>query len=169
MNIPKIAFQPAPLLDVATFAMYCTSLTSPIDSFLEDHIVQSAFYRVLIGDSDAGHIAIHDKTLLTQFHLVGAARRYGSGVLTRVRKDFDISSAFVPTCDEFFLSHAVDNYSALRVQGCFFVDTGPTAALSAPDRALVYREATADDAPAMAQVCSDFLDQIGRASCRERV
>lgn len=150
-------FVPATIHDVPTFPAYKASLSSPIDSFLEDHIAQSVFYRIVMDGEDAGHFAVHESTLLTQFHLVGRHRRQSTPLLALIKRDFTLRAAFVPTCDEFFLSHAVEEYARLEKQACFFVEAD--AALPAVNDAVVYRPAQAGDAEAIEQMCGDFLDR----------
>lgn len=153
----NIQFLPAMMNDVPTLAAYKAALSSPIDSFLEDHIVQSAFQRIVIDGIDAGHFALHAGTLLTQFHLVGKHRRHGTLLLAQIRRDFNVQAAFVPTCDEFFLSHALEDYTKLEKQACFFVEAD--AMLPAVNDTVLYRPALASDTDAIAQMCGDFLDR----------
>lgn len=149
-------FLPASMADVPTLASYKTSLSSPIDSFLEDHITQSAFHRIVIDGEDAGHFAIHEGTLLTQFHLVGRHRRHGTPLLAQIKRDHNAKAAFVPTCDEFFLSHAVEDYAKLEKQACFFVEAD--AQLPRVNENVQYWPAQAGDADALAAMCGDFVD-----------
>lgn len=153
----NIEFAPATMNAVPTLASYILALSSPIDSFLEDHIVQSAFQRIVINGEDAGHFAIHNDALLTQFHLVGKHRRHGSPLLAQIRHEFSVQTAFVPTCDEFFLSHALEDYAKLEKQACFFAEAD--AALPAVNEAVHYQKAIANDVEAIAQMCGDFLDR----------
>ncbi len=153
----EIKFVPAQLNHVPTLASHKASLSSPIDSFLEDHIVQSVFYRIVIDDVDAGHFAVHESTLLTQFHLTGKHRRLGTPLLAQIKRDFSIRAAFVPTCDEFFLSHAVEDYARLEKQACFFVEAD--GVWPAVNEAVHYGPAQAGDAEAIAAMCGDFIDR----------
>jgi hypothetical protein len=155
----EIQFAPAQMSHVLTLASYKSSLLSPIDSFLEDHIAQSVFYRIVIEGVDAGHFAIHGSTLLTQFHLVGMHRRRGSPLLAQIKRDFSIRAAFVPTCDEFFLSHAIENYAQLEKQACFFVEAD--GVWPAVNEAVRYRPAQVSDAETIESMCGDFLDRYG--------
>ena len=160
----NLKFVPAQITHVPTFTSYKTALSSPIDSFLEDHIAQSIFYRIVMAGEDAGHFAIHESTLLTQFHLVG---RHGSALLAQIKRDFAIRAAFVPTCDEFFLSHAVEDYATLEKQACFFVEA--SKAMPAVNAAVAYRLAQPADAEAIVQMCGDFLDQYPERIARNEL
>jgi GNAT superfamily N-acetyltransferase len=96
------------------------SLPRPIDSFLEDHILDSAHYRIAIGGANAGFASIHQGSLITQFSLAEPYKQYGQAVFQLVRKLEMVRAAFVPTCDEFFLAHAIDDYRQLAKQAYFF-------------------------------------------------
>ena len=63
-------FEPAGLADLHQLVQaYVASLSSPIDSFLEEHILASQPYRILAGDGAIGYCAIHEQKLLTQFYI----------------------------------------------------------------------------------------------------
>ncbi len=96
------------------------TLASPIDSFLEDHILQSHHYRIVVDGEVAGWTAIHNEALITQFGLDARYRHLGQRVFAQVRKLEQAREAFVPTCDEFFLAHALDDYRLLEKQAYFF-------------------------------------------------
>jgi len=96
------------------------SLPRPIDSFLEDHILESTQYRIRIGDVLAGFALIHRGNLITQFCLAEPYKRWGQAVFQRLRKCESVGAAFVATGDEFFLAHALDDYRQLHKQAYFF-------------------------------------------------
>lgn len=156
----EFRFERATLLDVPSLRHWMASLSSPIDSFLEDHIRQSAFYRIVVDGHDVGHFGVHESTLLTQFHLVGAARPLGARVLNEIRVATGVASAFVPTCDEFFLSHVFEDEAAKLIrQACFFVEASPDAPLPPITGGVGYREACPADAGSISDMCGDFLDR----------
>ena len=152
-----MAYQQCAQANVRTFGEYLDSLSSPIDSFLEDHILDSVFYRILDGTNELGHFAIHGDTLLTQFFLRPSARRKAQSLFSDVLKRFGVKSAFVPTCDEFFLSQALDVGGELKKQACFFVDGGPVR-LPAIFSAIEYRRAVPSDVPGIKAASGDFLE-----------
>jgi GNAT superfamily N-acetyltransferase len=158
-HAPGVHFAPASLSDIVTLPAWLASLSSPIDSFLEDHIRHSAFHRIVVGGRDAGHFAVHRGVLLTQFHLIDQARRLGSHVLNEIKTSTRVTSAFVPTCDEFFLSHVLEDESArLTRQACFFVEATPFVPLPPITSGVNYRAARSEDAEPVSAMCGDFLD-----------
>ena len=87
---------------------YLRGLSSPFDSFLEKRILASAFYAVHDGLQAVGYYAIHRGQLLTQFYLRRSSQRYAQDIFTQVLERHFVASLFVPTCDELFLSLAID-------------------------------------------------------------
>jgi GNAT superfamily N-acetyltransferase len=135
------------------------ALPRPIDSFLEDHILESSHYRIRIGDAPAGFASIHGGSLITQFRLAEPAKRWGQAVFQQLRKLESVSAAFVPTCDEFFLAHALDAYRQLEKQAYFF-----TAAGDAVDTALTLgyslRPAAPVDASFIREQSGEFFQNL---------
>lgn len=99
---------------------HLATLPSAVDSFYEDHILESAHYCILAGDEVVGFASIHDRSLITQYSLAPPYKSHGQAIYQRLRKMEEVRAAFVPTCDEFFLSHALDDYRRLAKQACFF-------------------------------------------------
>src|SRR5215210_4558194 len=96
------------------------ALPSAIDSFLEDHILASNHYRIVVAGETAGFASIHEERLMTQFAVAEPYRRSGQALFRKLRQMEQVRSAFVPTCDEFFLAHALDDYRRLAKQAYFF-------------------------------------------------
>ncbi len=161
------------------FESYRNSLSSPVDSFLEDHILRSQFYKLLMNDAETGYFAIHNKELLTQFFLVPEFRTAAQDIFQYVKDSFQVKYSFVPTCDEFFLSHALDSYEKIEKQALFFQDSkaeGLTKYGTAREfhekrfrDDIIYRQATIDDEEAIISVSGDFLDDIVRMIQAERI
>jgi RimJ/RimL family protein N-acetyltransferase len=116
-----VHFIPVALADIREAVQdHLATLPSRIDSFLEDHILASQHYRISIAGEAAGFASIHQASLVTQFVLTEPHKQYGQPVFHRVRTLAQVQSAFVPTCDEFFLAHALDDYRQLVKQAYFF-------------------------------------------------
>src|SRR5215212_8809225 len=132
-GIMDVRFLPVELPEISdAVRQHLEALSRPIDSFLEDHIAGSAHYRILIDSAPAGFASIHQASLITQFCLAEPFKRYGQAVFQRLRKLETVSSAFVPTCDEFFLSHALDDYRQLAKQAYFFAAGRPAGEPDTP-------------------------------------
>ena len=136
------------------------SLPSPIDSFLEDHILASSHYQIVVAGETAGFASIHKERLITQFTLAEPYRNCGQPIFRQVRRLEQVRAAFVPTCDEFFLSHALDDYRELAKQAYFF-----TATHDAPGSTLVQltmRTAELGDVEFVRQESGDFFEHPGQ-------
>jgi GNAT superfamily N-acetyltransferase len=132
---------------------HLTGLPSPIDSYLEDHILASSHYRLQVTGAAIGFASIHDHRLITQFAIDTNYQALGQMAFAQVRRLDEAQSAYVPTCDEFYLSHALDDYRQLAKQAYFFQANGPLRdevasnyemRLAIPDDVAVLREETED-------------------------
>jgi len=139
------------------------SLSAPIDSFLEDHILSAQFVAIVDPQTGqpVGHTAIHEGMRLTQYYLDPALRRYGQSIYRDLLRHFNVTQALVPTCDEFFLSHALDAYAELHKQAYFFVAGAPVESW-ADIPGLHFYPATEADYPATAALNGDFIDQLAQ-------
>ena len=144
--------------NLESFDAYLASLSAPIDSFLEDHLLESEFYRIVLEGAEVGSFAIHNNALLTQFHVAKEARRHGQELFGDILEQYKLKAAFVPTCDEFFLSHALDKHTALKKQAFFFIDGGEQADLASKSPELAYRVAAPADIPALSAIKDSIID-----------
>lgn len=171
-------FVPVSLADLLpTLQQHCAALPSPIDSFLEDHILASHHYAICDAAGQNGHIgwaAVYEQRLLTQFALLPGYRQLGQSLFARARKLEEVSAAFVPTCDEFFLAHALDDYRQLEKQAYFFQHDPRRPPYQSPV-ALTHRQATLADLATFQQLSGDFFDNLeqriaeGQLTIAERV
>ncbi|WP_308635883.1 GNAT family N-acetyltransferase [Paenibacillus silvisoli] len=152
---------------------YVGQLASPIDSFLEDHILGSAFYAIRANaDAVIGYFAIFNNQRLTQFYIRDVWRKYAQSLFVRVIDEFAVKFLFVPTCDESLISLVIDQDYAIKKQAYFFQDSGLEAAAGGDGDGdgdggqNEFRLAEAKDLPVIEQVCVDFVgdyaNRIGR-------
>ena len=99
---------------------HTSTFASPIDGFLVDHILGSNHYRILINDLDAGHFSIHGGNLITGYYLEPQFSKFSQQVFLEIRHTENVQAAFVPTCDEFLLAHALDDAQEIKKQAYFF-------------------------------------------------
>ncbi len=157
----KISFRACEFTEIGDFiGQYVDSLSSPIDSYLEGHILRSQLYVISIDDIPRGYCGIHKSGLLTQYFIQQSHRSLAQEVLRRLKAEFLVSEALVPTCDEFFLSHLLDDYRAVKVQAYFFRDDPDFDGSHLIRSDVDYRPAVAADAGAIKEVSGDFLDQL---------
>jgi GNAT superfamily N-acetyltransferase len=137
------------------------ALPSAIDSFLEDHILASNHYRIVVAGETAGFASIHEERLITQFTLSEAYRRYGQALFRELRQLEQVRSAFVPTCDEFYLTHALDEYGRLAKQAYFFATPPGAHEFGVMDQ-FSLRPAALEDADFVRQESGDFFEHLER-------
>jgi len=135
------------------------TLSSPVDSYWEDHILQSRHYRILADGAGVGWTAIHNKSLITHFSMAAPHRHLGQRIFAQVRKLEKAREAYVPTCDEFFLAHALDEYRLLEKQAYFF-QTRPDAQRPPSPPGLAHRLARSADIEQITALTGDFFDRI---------
>jgi GNAT superfamily N-acetyltransferase len=75
-----------------------------------------------------------------------------------VRKLEQVREAYVPTCDEFYLAHALDDYRLLEKQAYFF-QARPAAQRPPVPPKLTHRLARTDDLTQIATLTADFFDR----------
>lgn len=92
---------------------HLATLPSAIDSYLEEHILASHHCRIGVAGEMAGCASIHEGKLVTQFALDPPFRHLGQPRYANLRRLEEVRSAFVPTCDELYRSHALDDYRQL--------------------------------------------------------
>lgn len=130
-----------------------------IDAFLEEHILGSEALRIVVDGAPAGIAAIHGESLITCFAPEPRVLQHGQAMYHALRPTGQVAAAFVPTCDEVFLAHALDDMRELRKQAYFFalgLDVPPVADGWTP------APATADDAAFIREVSGDFSEPVER-------
>jgi GNAT superfamily N-acetyltransferase len=138
------------------------TLASPFDDFLEEHILSSTFYLFLDGSEEVGYSAIHNNQLLTQFFIRPFYQKHGQELLDQMIAKHAITSLFVPTCDEQFVSLALDKDFTITKQAYFFQDTRVNIAVDNAMEGGIFALATLDDLLQIQQICGDFLDHYAR-------
>jgi RimJ/RimL family protein N-acetyltransferase len=138
---------------------HLAALPGTIDSFLEDHMLASNHYRIVVAGEAAGFASIHKERLITQFVLT-AYQRYGQAVFARLRRWEQVQAAFVPTCDPYYLAHALDDYRLLEKQAYFF--TAPVARSIRSETRLRLRQADLGDLELIQLESGDFFKPIER-------
>ncbi|MGH2548580.1 MAG: GNAT family N-acetyltransferase [Thermomicrobiales bacterium] len=144
------------------------TLPSKIEDFMEEHIRASLALRIEIDGVSAGFAAIHSEKLITQFSLKEPFRQQGQVVFARLRKMEQVTSAFVPTCDEFYLAHALDDHRQVLRQAYFFATTEAALHRDPPDG---YRleAAVSADAAMIREVTGDFFEPVDERIAREEL
>lgn len=139
-----------------TLGAHYQSLAAPIESFLEDHIVDSDHYHMMVDDQVGGVASVYDRTLLTQFVVACRFRPISAQLFSSVLQATAVKSAFVPTCDELYLSCALDR-SAKVAQQAYVWQAGEEV-FSAENLTLI--TATPADQPLIVAQTGDFFGDL---------
>lgn len=139
---------------------YVDTLSSPIDSFLEEYILGSEFYTISAGGQRVGYLALHEQKLLTQFYIEQKFIAHGQSIFRQILHQFRPEAAFVPTCDESFLSHALDQEAGIEKQGYFFQDCREIPVEHKLYQAGHFRLATTADQAEIQQISGDFFHRL---------
>ncbi|WP_428239795.1 GNAT family N-acetyltransferase [Gynuella sp.] len=138
---------------------YLDSLTTPIDSNLEDVILSSALYRIVIDDQVAGLFAINDSTRLTLFWLERGFLSYAGDVFQQVCVQHRIENILVSTSETLLLSFAMDYQKHVTTKGHCFSFLGGTLGHDVAD-SLTLEEAAETDLPLIRQYSGHFFNQL---------
>jgi GNAT superfamily N-acetyltransferase len=152
-------FEKADFAEIAAdVRRHLAALPSAVDSFLEDHILASTHYRIVADGDVAGFASIHEGRTITQFFLNEPYRQLGQQIFAQVRRLEEVGAVLVPTCDELFLAHALDNYRQMAKQAYFF---SAGNAKSAPEAShFSIRLAGPDDTNLVQAESGDFFNPI---------
>lgn len=132
-----------------------------VDSFWEDHVAKSNFYQIFVNEQEAGFFAIHDQSMLTLFHMFDQYARYGQKVFEDVKRFEQVTNAFIPTGDEFFLSHAIDNYTKIEKQAYFSIYTD-TEVAKVKRKVLDLRRILTEEEVSVLDLAVDFFDDTSK-------
>jgi len=148
---------------------YISSLSSPIESYLEGHILKSEHFSILVDGNPVGFFSTFNKDLLTRFFLKVDHRRMSQEVFFQVKKSQCVSAAFVPTCDEFFLSHALDEHKSIDKQAYFFKDTKLLMNDTKKDNQIFLRLAVLPDLEEIVKYSHNFFDNLEKSLLQETI
>lgn len=166
----KVDFIKCAFLELHEFANeYQPSLISPMESFLEDHILKSEHFLIVIDENKAGYFSVHNQELLTQFYINKDYRYLGQEIFFKVKKIQNIRYAFVSTGDEFFLSHALDEYKGVEKQAYFFKDSKVLRQKEKIDNSLSIKVAESCHKDDILKGSGDFFDNIYERILNEEI
>lgn len=148
---------------------YSSLLSSPIDSFLEEQIMSSQHFCIKKNNEKIGYFSIQNKELLTQFYIDEKYRYLGQEVFFKIKRMQYLQLAFVPTCDEFFLSHALDNYKSIKNQAYFFKDSRRLIDKDLKDNQIEMRLAEKNDIEDIIKNSGKFFDKLDEKILREEI
>jgi predicted acetyltransferase len=102
---------------------YYTKNNIIVDSAWETHVRESNFYIIVDNEKIIGYFAIYKETELILFNIFEKYRYISQELFSIIKKYESIKEALIPTGDEFFISHAIDNYVRIEKQAYFSIYT----------------------------------------------
>lgn len=158
MNLNNIKFVPCEWDEIKpAVSGYYTQNRIIIDSFLEFHITTGNHYKMEVDGKIEGFFAIHGGSTITLFNVYERFANVGQELFARIKKYEQVTNAMVTTGDEFFLSHALDNFARMEKQAYFAVYTDKPTSHTSPPVELSLADIEKDkDCLAL---CGDFLDK----------
>ena len=119
INIKKCNFE-----DIKTLvADYYINNRILVDSFWESHVRDGNHYKIMYENEIIGYFSINSGTILVLFNVMEKHRNVSQELFTIIKKFESIKEALIPTGDEFFISHAIDNYIKIEKQAYFSIYT----------------------------------------------
>ncbi|CAN5698220.1 hypothetical protein BH23CHL5_BH23CHL5_22580 [soil metagenome] len=140
---------------------HVASLPGLVDSYVEEHVRDSNHYRLAVNSEPAGIGSIHQQCQVTQFVVRDGFRQYGQQLFYQLRKLEQVQSSIVPTYDDYYLAHAIDDAQQVKPQSYFFHSVGELM-LSAIGLHWSLQPATRDHAEFIKDMTGDFFDPIER-------
>jgi GNAT superfamily N-acetyltransferase len=138
---------------------HIAALPAAFDSYLERRILESNHYRIVVAGESAGFFSIRNGSQITQFAIADRFKRHGQRAFLALRHMEKVQFAFVPTFDEFYLSHALDDYRQLAMWAYLFADVGEPQESAEPDLYSL-RPAEPSDAEFISHEPGDLFDKI---------
>ena len=128
-----------------------------VDSFWEGHIREGNHYKIMYQDNIVGYFSINKQTVLVLFYIFEEYRNISQELFTIIRKFESVKEALIPTGDEFFISHAIDNYIRIEKQAYFsmYSDKNPKKIIP-----LELKLADIEKDIEILNLCHDFLNDI---------
>jgi len=96
------------------------SYPTPIDSYYEDHVIESKHYYICIKDKIYGYLSIFDGKLLTQYYIDDKFLALTNTIFEMILKKNMFSEIYVSTSDKKMLTMALDYYKSIDVQDYVF-------------------------------------------------
>lgn len=130
-----------------------------VDSFWEDHVIESNFYNIILNGEIIGYCGIYNKNLITVFNLEKKYSYLAQEIFMKVKHLEEVSEAFVPTGDEFLLSLCLDSFISIDKQAYFTKDLNMN---NGNNKDLNLRIATTLDKEIVEKYSDGFFDDIDK-------
>jgi hypothetical protein len=100
------------------------SYSEPIDTYYEDHIIESRHYEILLDNEKCGYCSVFENAILTQFSLNDRFKTIAQEIFQEVLTQRNIKEAYLSTSDKLLLILALDRLKDVEVQDYIFQVVG---------------------------------------------
>ena len=141
----------------ALFMDYCSTLATPMDSFVEDYMLKARFFVIGTELQSIGFFALGDKDVLA-FYLLPQWTRYGEQLFSRVIDEYSIGEVYFQTSD-FYLVSLVTDWEFDKTKSAYFFQDAveiPMPVLEYHD--LSFSAVTNDDVEEIQAKTDNFFD-----------
>lgn len=120
----EIKFTPCKWEEIHPYAeKYIKENNITVESYWEDHVLSSNHYKITCDKETAGYFAVNGGSTVVLFNVFAPYADQAQEIFHQVKKYEQIICAMVPTGDEFFMSHCLDNFARLEKQAYFAIYT----------------------------------------------
>ncbi len=117
-DVFAISFQACPWQQIQPLATaHLREKQVVVESYWEDRVLAAHHYQMLDGAKPMGYFSIHGESTLVLFFVEPSYGALSQALFARVKKYESVVNALLPTGDEFFLCHCLDDYARLEKQG----------------------------------------------------
>lgn len=150
--------------------LHVESLSYPMDSWLEDRLIESSIYKIMYEDSCIGYAGLIKETLHF-FYVMKEYFRYAPAVLEKIVSEKAIKKVFIMTQDSLISTLIAEWDYEKEKDACWFTDSGRVENINTEVSHAVFRYAKEGDIQRIREISGDFFDEEsgGFACLEERV
>jgi GNAT superfamily N-acetyltransferase len=154
----------------AIITAHIDSLAYPLDSWLEDRLLESAISKVLHEGVCIGYFG-QVKETLHFFHVLKGYFRYAPALLEKVIRAKEFKRVFIMTQDSLLSALIAEWDFDIERQACWFTVSGREEAQSKKTPPGIFRTAANSDCQRIRKAAGDFFDEPsgGHFSLEERI
>jgi hypothetical protein len=141
------------------------SYYEPIDSYYEDHIIESRHFEILLDNQKCGYCSVFEDTLLTQFSILDKFKDKAQGIFHEVLMQREIKEAYLSTSDKLLLILALDMQKEVEVQDYIFQPGGEIECR----RDFFLRKAVENDIPGIKKTDEGFFKNLEKNVASEEL
>lgn len=144
------------------------SLSYPMDSWLEDRLLESEIYNLMYESNCIGYAGLIKDTLQF-FYVRKDCFRYAPVIFDKIVSEKTIKRVFIMTQDSLLAAIIAEWDYEKEKQACWFTDSGRFEDMDTKVSHAFFRAATEKDTQRIRQISGDFFDEVsGGFDCLEK-